>query len=201
MTRLRDSYHHGDLRAALLDAGLALVEEDGLEGLSLRGVARRAGVSHAAPYHHFSDKAALLSAIAARGFDALDRDIRERRAGAPADRLQSAAVAYVGFAVEHPELFRLMFSGSVSPEADPELHAAASRAYAHITGPLGDEAPAVAAWSLVHGLAMLLLDAQIGEGVPTRKAAEERARAVTRVLWEGLRGHAREERSEEPGGD
>lgn len=188
MSGTRDAYHHGNLKTALLEAGLALLAREGLDGLTLRGVARAAGVSHAAPYHHFADKTALLAAIAAHGFDALDREIRTRGGETPADRLQTAAVTYVGFAVANPELFRLMFSSAVSPpDAHPELRAAASRAYRHITGFSGDETVAVASWSIVHGLAMLLLDAQIGEGVPTRIEAERRARAVTGVLWEGLR--------------
>lgn len=191
MTGTRDAYHHGDLKTALLEAGIALLAREGLDGLTLRAVARAAGVSHAAPYHHFADKTALLAAIAGHGFDALDREIRTRGGETPADRLQTAAVTYVGFAVANPELFRLMFSSAVSPpDAHPELRAAASRAYGHITGAVGDETAAVASWSIVHGLAMLLLDAQIGEEIPTRAEAERRARAVTGVLWEGLRSRA-----------
>lgn len=191
MTGKHTAYHHGDLQSALLEAGLAVLERDGLDALSLRAVARTAGVSHAAPYHHYADKTALLAAIAAHGFDLLHEEIAARGTGTPADRLQTAAVTYVGFAVENPELFRLMFSGAVSPhEAHAELRAAASRAYGHITASLSDETAAVAVWSLVHGLAMLLLDAQIGGAVPSRSAAEKRAREVTQVFWEGLRKHA-----------
>lgn len=190
MTERRTSYHHGDLQSALIQAGLAVLERDGLDALSLRAVAREAGVSHAAPYHHFADKTALLAAIAAHGFDRLHVEITGRATGSPADRLQIAAVTYVGFAAENPELFRLMFSGAVSPpDPHPELRAAARRAYGHITTSLPDETAAVAAWSLVHGLAMLLLDAQIGGAIPSRSAAEKRARAVTEVFWEGLRKH------------
>ena len=187
MTETRPSYHHGDLRAALVEAGLDVLERDGLDALSLRAVARTAGVSHAAPYHHFADKSALLAAIAAHGFDLLHEEIVARAEDTPADRLQAAAVTYVGFAVERPELFRLMFSSAVSPHgAHPALEAAASRAYGHITATIHDEVAAVAAWSIVHGLAMLLLDAQIGGAVPSRSTAEERAREVTGVFWEGL---------------
>lgn len=185
-----DSYHHGDLRNALLEAGLDLLEREGLDALTLRGVARAAGVSHAAPYHHFDDKAALLAAIAERGFRALDREITERASGAVADRLQTAAVTYVGFAVDHPELFRLMFSSAASPpDAPPELRAAARHAYGHIIGVLDDEAAAVAAWSIVHGLAMLLLDDQVGDGATGRAEAEAWARDATSVLWQGLRDY------------
>lgn len=190
MTERRASYHHGDLQSALIEAGLVVLERDGLDALSLRAVAREAGVSHAAPYHHFADKTALLAAIAAHGFDLLHEEITGRATGSPADRLQVAAVTYVGFAAENPELFRLMFSGAVSPpDSHPDLQAAARRAYGHITTSLPDETAAVAAWSLVHGLAMLLLDAQIGGTIPSRSAAERRAREVTEVFWEGLRKH------------
>lgn len=187
MTETQTSYHHGNLQSALLEAGLAVLERDGLDALSLRAVARAAGVSHAAPYHHFADKAALLAAIAAHGFDLLHEEIETRTEDSPADRLQAAAMTYVGFAVEHPELFRLMFSGTVSPhDGYPKLQAAASRAYGHITTNLPDETAAVAAWSLVHGLAMLLLDAQIGGMIPSRSTAEKKAREVTQVFWQGL---------------
>lgn len=171
----------------MLDAGLAVLERDGLDALSLRAVARAAGVSHAAPYHHFADKTALLAAIAAHGFDLLHEEIVARAEDSPADRLQAAAMTYVGFAVEHPELFRLMFSGAVSPhDVHPQLRTSAKRAYGHITASIPDEGAALAAWSIVHGLAMLLLDAQIGGTVPSRSTAEERAREVTQVFWEGL---------------
>lgn len=190
MTGKRTSYHHGDLQSALVEAGLSVLERDGLDALSLRAVARAAGVSHAAPYHHFADKTALLAAIAAHGFGLLHEEIVARATGSPANRLQTAAVTYVGFAVENPELFRLMFSDTVSPhDAHPGLRTAAGRAYGHITSSLPDETTAVAAWSLVHGLAMLLLDAQIGGAIPSRSAAESRAREVTQVLWEGFRKH------------
>lgn len=190
MTDARTAYHHGDLQAALIEGGVAVLERDGLDALSLRAVARAAGVSHAAPYHHFADKAALLAAIAAHGFDLLHEEITGRVTDSPADRLQTAAITYVGFAVDNPALFRLMFSGAVSPHEDhPELRTAAGRAYGHITTSLPDETAAVAAWSLVHGLAMLLLDSQIEGAIPSRSAAEKRAREVTQLFWEGLRKH------------
>lgn len=184
-----DSYHHGDLRAALVEAASTLVEEEGAARLSLREVARRVGVSHAAPYHHFPDKSALIAAVAARGFEALHREIEARTGqGGPRD-LQSAAVTYVGFAVEHPELFRLMFSSELSDgDSYPELQEASRRAYSHITSTLGQGPASIASWSLVHGLAILLLERQIGGARRDREEAEALARDVTRVLWEGLGG-------------
>ncbi len=110
--RRGDGYHHGDLRRALLHAGLALVAERGVDGLTLREVARRAGVSRAAPYHHFADKSALVAALAERGFEELEaalRAVAEGEPGTPLDRLRRLGVGYVRYAVEHPATFRLLF--------------------------------------------------------------------------------------------
>ena len=157
-------YHHGDLRRALIDEGLASVERDGPASLSLRDLARRAGVSHAAPAHHFGDKAGLLTAIAAEGFNLM------------ADELQGAfdrtgsflevGVAYVGFAVRHKAHFEVMFRPDLLRLDDPGLDAARERSRSTLYGPLGkvplapgsDAVSAgVAAWALVHGLANLYL--------------------------------------------
>src|SRR5271154_1132897 len=110
-TRRTASYHHGDLRDALVRAGRTILEEDGLAVLSLRRVARTAGVSPAAPYHHFADKQALLDAVATQGFDALTSAMETRMAKEtdPDARLDASGVGYVVFAVENPALFRLMF--------------------------------------------------------------------------------------------
>src|ERR1700743_2586808 len=105
-------YHHGGLRDALIHAALEILESEGLAALSLRAVARRAGVSAAAPYHHFPDKQALLDAVAERGFDALTAAMTERmdRAGDDAARLDGKGIGAVAFAVANPALFGLMFS-------------------------------------------------------------------------------------------
>lgn len=107
-----ESYHHGQLRRAVLDAALELIVERGVGGFSMREVARRAGVSHNAPYHHFADKGELVEELAVESFGALTGALREARAeaaGGPAERLRESGVAYVRFAVENPERFRLMF--------------------------------------------------------------------------------------------
>ena len=103
-------YHHGDLRDALIAAAQDIMETEGLAALSLRAVSRRAGVSPAAPYHHFPDKQALLDAVAERGFDALTSAMTERmdRAGDSAARLDASGIGYVAFAVANPALFGLM---------------------------------------------------------------------------------------------
>lgn len=188
--RARNTYHHADLRAALLAAARRMLERDGPAALSLREVARRAGVSHNAPYRHFADRAALLAALAAEGFDALAARMREAvAAAAPARRLGASGAAYVRFALDEPNLFRLMFGGLVRGREHPELAAAATRAYALLQGETS-AAPesgtrAVAAWALVHGLAHLLLDGQIPPVRDDRAAAD---RLIERILGERARG-------------
>src|SRR5205809_439421 len=108
----RASYHHGDLRRTLIDASLALVEEEGIGALSLREVARKAGVTHNAPYHHFPDRGALLAAIAEEGFGRLAQETAAARAAVPDDplaRLTACGQAYVRFAIASPAHFRVMF--------------------------------------------------------------------------------------------
>src|SRR6266404_6293460 len=131
--RRKTAYHHGDLRRALIAAARAILEEDGLSALSLRATARRASVSQAAPYHHFPDKDALLAALGAEGFDALDRSMRDRMEGLvdPAQRLIASGTAYVAFAVENPALFQIMFGATMrGARAYAERSEAGARAYA-----------------------------------------------------------------------
>jgi AcrR family transcriptional regulator len=164
-------YHHGDLRNALITHGLALLEEQGLAGLSLRAIAARAGVSHAAPKNHFGHLRGLLTAMAAEGFRrhvAFMRAGLPKRAGRPA-RLAAAMTGYVRFAQQHPHLFALMFSSEHCSFDDPELEAAAAGSYGVLreiaTGLDWDKADRPDAalrtemmlWSLVHGYAQLSL--------------------------------------------
>lgn len=149
------TYHHGDLRAAVLSAAGRLIEKEGLAGLSVREAARRAGVSHNAPYRHFPDRDALLAALAAEGFARLTKAL-EGRSG------RELGEAYVGFALGHPERFRLMFGGLLELDRYPELRAQAEATHGRLTSAfaaLGADArfAAAAAWSLVHGLAQLIL--------------------------------------------
>lgn len=154
-------YHHGDLRAALLAAAEAELTEKGVEGFSLRSVAKRAGVSHAAPSHHFGDTNGLLTALAAEGFTRFQDtlDARERGATDPRDRAVRAGLGYLDFATARPALFRLIFS-SVRPDfASTNLLSAANRAYEHLVGLVaalgGGEADVVALWATSHGIADL----------------------------------------------
>lgn len=200
----RDAYQHGDLRHALIQAGLKLLGEGGAGALSLRAAAELAGVSHAAPYRHFQDKDALLSAIAEEGFRQLTARIRQEMAGCQgADmmiRLRAAAVGYVLFAIENPASFRLVFGGALEKgEVPPSLKAAGEEAYHTLrdlvaegigAGRLrGRDADTVSltAWSLVHGLANLVIDGMVEPGLA---ADERRVRAltatVTDLLGQGL---------------
>lgn len=172
----RKSYHHGDLRSALLAAAEMELAEKGIEGFSLRGVAKRAGVSHAAPAHHFGDANGLLTALAARGFEQLMKrqlDFMEKAGPDSWEQLQAAGLGYVNFALEHTPIFRLMFSSDRPDTGDPELKDATEAAYAMlldhlktIHGALPEENPSVAldmaaAWATVHGLADILASGRL----------------------------------------
>jgi AcrR family transcriptional regulator len=156
--RRKRSYHHGDLRPALLRAAADVLEKQGLEALTLRDVARRAGVSHNAPYRHFRDRDALLAATAEEGFRALAGALEGKSGNAMGE-------AYVRFALANPARFRLMFGGRLRLSEHPGLRDASGRAYDALLQALrarqdlpDPEVAAAAAWSLVHGLANLLLD-------------------------------------------
>ncbi len=166
------TYHHGDLRRVILDAAVEAISESGPAGWSLRELARRAGVSHAAPAHHFGDKAGLLTAVAARGY-ALFADALE----AAGDDLYEVGLAYVRFAVDHRPYFEVIFSPGLYREDDPEVAAARDRASRVLTrgvrgvsadgegdgdgeragGRGADRTASIAAWSIVHGFAHLWL--------------------------------------------
>lgn len=161
-------YHHGDLRRALIDAALALVAEHGPAALSLREVARRAGVSHAAPAHHFGNKAGLLTAIAAEGYRLLATALGA--ASGAAEPFRAQGVAYVVFATDHPAHFVVMRAPDLLHNDDPDLGAARAEAGLHLSGGASarmttdDAAAPVAAWALVHGLASLLLEGNVRPG-------------------------------------
>jgi AcrR family transcriptional regulator len=181
------AYHHGDLRAALVRAALELLEESGESALSLRAVARRAGVSPAAPYRHYADREALVSAVAAVGY----RELAERLAAAhpspsSPEQLASVAIAYVQFALERPALFRIMFGEPCDRDNDERIAATATvslyvRRIVERSFPQADpEALATAIWALVHGLAFLHLDGKLDASTPTVVA--ERVTAAIQTL-------------------
>lgn len=168
----KQSYHHGDLRQALLAAAEAELSEKGVEAFTLRGVAKRAGVSHAAPAHHFKDTGALLTALAATAFERFAEVMRQRLRLAPDDarsRHVACGLGYIDFALANPALFKLMF-GSQRPNAgDPELSRHGDEAFRILVDavegvchadPLASEAgmtDIAASWAIVHGIATLLI--------------------------------------------
>lgn len=188
----RDRYHHGDLRSALLEVAVEAIADKGLHGLSLRECARRLGVSHAAPYRHFPDKDHLIAAIGGQGFAWLTEAGREAMEGIddPEERIQAYGLAYVRFAVAHPEHLRVMFASEIPREAvTPEDAAAGDAAFellratsAELVGdaPAGDELPtALSFWSVAHGFSMLLIDGRIPpEHIETDEAVEALAQQV-----------------------
>lgn len=206
----RGLYHHGDLRQALLDAALWLAEEQGVEAVTLREVARRAGVSHAAPYHHFADKATLLDALTVQSYGALTIVARAAADSAPGDalaQLGAIGVAYVRFALDHPAAFHFLYRpGMVGRDAvlkgwagDAEKSAAAQGGYEVlrdvITGGQRDgvlvagdpEALVLTVWATAHGLAVLLGDGVYGEHPHGGTEADTLTALVFTTLIAGLR--------------
>jgi AcrR family transcriptional regulator len=160
-------YHHGDLRNALLEAARALLEEGPLADLSLRAVARRAGVSHAAPYRHFANHESLLVELAVEGFAELRAGIAAAapQTGAESDRIAKIGAAYMRFVARRPALARLMFGPQLpNRERFAELGAAADSIGVEIGDALHDPALGLAVWAAVHGLAMLILEDVIDLG-------------------------------------
>jgi AcrR family transcriptional regulator len=170
-----------DLRRTLLDASLDLIAREGLEAFSMREVARRAGVSHQAPYHYFSDREAILAAIVAEGFQRLRDDMaaaREAADGAPA-RLNAIGKAYLDFAVGHPAHFKLMFrSELVRAEKHESAGECAQSAFDVLVSTASEAAGApdptfvLTAWSLAHGLATLLLEGKLEKKFGNSKRAQ-----------------------------
>lgn len=186
-------YHHGDLRAALIAAAEAVIGERGVDGFSLREAARRAGVSPAAPQHHFGDARGLMTAVATLGFEGLCAALEaaDDAAGDGSDRrarrICGQGAAYVGFALSEPARFDVMWRKARIDDADPAYRAAAARAFELLAaavegrparaGATPDASPpdprAIACWSLVHGFARLALDGAFGPGPEAAAAAAE----------------------------
>jgi AcrR family transcriptional regulator len=191
----KDTYHHGNLRRALLDEALAVIGEKGVEGLSLREVASRVGVSHAAPYHHFADKTALVHALAHEGMALMDERMaaaEEAADGHPEARLIGIGMAYVEFAVERPDYYAAftapeLTSGGESAEQPEEgsgdtwgrlINAVMACQQAGCL-PQGDPVVlAVYLWSLVHGIAELWRSGALREMPQSRDGLEPLARQV-----------------------
>lgn len=194
MLKEKESYHHGDLRAALIVAGEAVLGETGVEGFSLRGVAKRVGVSHSAPAHHFGDAQGLLSALAAEGFRRFLASMQARQSGAADDALEqilASGLGYVDFAQSAPALFRLMFGSDRLKNETPELAAAGEAAFGHLASdvarlrgvsPFDDAAgmtDVMATWSMVHGFAELFIS---GRMKPVQRLPEAAQEALLKTL-------------------
>ncbi len=182
--KTKTSYHHGDLKEALLSAAEDILTEKGVQGLTLRACARRAGVSHAAPKHHFADVSELLSEVSVRSFDRLTvalEAVREEGGADPAERLVRVAHVYVGFARQFPDHFRLMFRRDAMSPDNETVQQAAGRTFAEMANSIAAQRsePEVTpetleerigerdfqndilmAWSQIHGYAQLLLEGQ-----------------------------------------
>lgn len=178
MPKSKDSYHHGDLRAALIKAGEAVLAETGVTGFSLRAVAKRVGVSHSAPAHHFGDAKGLLDALATEGFRRFLAAMEARQAAEPdrdaRQQLLASGLGYLDFAISSPALFRLMFSTDKPEPKTPELAAAAEASFLHLVDGVArlrgvspfETATAMtdvmAIWSMVHGFADLYVAGRLG---------------------------------------
>jgi AcrR family transcriptional regulator len=178
-------YHHGDLRSALLAAAEAELEKRGVESFSLRAVAKRAGVSHAAPAHHFGDVGGLLTALAAEGYRQFQSTLEARETGATdaRDRAVRAGLGYLDFAMSRPALFRLIFSSERPDFGNEELSVASDAAYRHLVWLVSEQGGSVvdvaALWAMSHGIA----DLAAGRRLKTIAAMDEPARlAVIRDL-------------------
>jgi len=197
------AYHHGNLRAELVATGRSLLEKDGPDSLSLRAVARAAGVSQTAPYRHFTNKEALLADIAKVGFEEFSDALRHGVDGVPTVKavgpLQAMALGYVDFACSNPEVFTLMFGSLIADKsAYPELAKASLDSYEQLQEAVGDrlssddgqdypvQTGALAAWSLVHGLATLMIHNGVGPDAPSKQERAAFVATVARVLETGL---------------
>ena len=198
-------YHHGALREALLQAAERVLERDGLAGLTLRAVAREAGVSHAAPTHHFGDLTGLLSELAAVGFRQFNAAMASSSdtATTPLEHALARPKAYVAYAQAHPGMYGIMFRTERLDYSRPSLHEAAEASFAGLANAIGamrqeqisrdtmtlDQAAAIArAWSMVHGFTMLLLDGRLEdilERLPKGTTAENLLEAMLKSMGPG----------------
>jgi AcrR family transcriptional regulator len=182
----KGGYHHGDLKAVILSQAATLVAERGADGISLRELAREAGVSHAAPAHHFTDRRGLFTALATEGFELLTLALTDAR-----PKFADAAIAYVRFALDHPGHYAVMWDRSLYDALDPALVAAElaagdelRRGVGTLADPKAKAAPedaALAAWSLVHGFSLLWLNGAVDTTVDPMAAVER----LALILFDG----------------
>jgi AcrR family transcriptional regulator len=185
----RKNYHHGDLKNALIKAGVEILSKEGIEGLSLRKVAQRVGVSHNAPYSHFPDKQSLIAAISTEGFNQLYMELDAAvlaNAMDPKKQLQQGALAYVRFALNNTDTFKIMFSGVLEKEKEyPAFVEISHKTFQRVVDVVracqdasllrstSSEMMAVTAWGQVHGIVSLALEGQISHAVLDHHEIEE----------------------------
>lgn len=183
------TYHHGDLKNALIKAGVEILSKEGIDGLSLRKVAQHAGVSHNAPYSHFPDKQSLIAAISTEGFKRLYEQLDNVVASYSSDpkkQLHEAALAYVRFAMDHVDTFKIMFSDAIEKEKEyPAFVEISQKTFQRVVDivqacqdvGIVRSAPAdimaVAVWGQVHGIVSLVLDGQISHAILDHQTVEE----------------------------
>jgi len=187
-----------DLRQDVLQASLALIEEGGLDRLSMREVARKAGVSHQAPYHYFGDREAILAALAGEGFSRLGQSLARAAAdaGEPGDAVVAMGKAYVDFAIRHPPYFQVMFRADAVPlDRYPEARKQENEAFGKLveidkafTGQAPEERRriAVAVWAMVHGLATLILEGSLARKVGVPKLRQKQLAYEVIATFAGL---------------
>ncbi len=202
MATAKARYHHGNLHSALIEEALGIIMETGPKGLSIREVARRAGVSHAAPYRHFTDKNDLIVAVVERGFELMQQTMLEQKAAAEADPISQFAasgLAYVEFALAYPTYYRVMFSGDlISTDGHVTLQHTSSEALSEMAKDIqtaqdigivreGDAmAQAIAIWSTMHGFVSLMNDNRISHLVDERYGVEGIRDLVLAAIFEGI---------------
>lgn len=202
MTPAKSSYHHGDLRTALLDAALAIINELGPQQLTIREVARRAGVSHTAPYRHFADKDELIVAVVEQGFELMRQTMADKKAAAPQDPINQFAasgMAYIDFALQYPAYYRVMYSGDLlSRTGQQTLQHTSSATFAELIEDMktcqqlnilrpGDPAQqALAILSTVHGFVTLVNDNRVGALLGEDYQLEEIRDTVMAAILQGI---------------
>lgn len=202
MDAVKTAYHHGDLRVALIEAALEIIDQDGPQGLTIRKVAQRAGVSHAAPYRHFAGKDDLVLAVVERGFELLNEEMAEARARAGGDLLAqfaSSGEAYLTFAMNNPTYYRVMFNGNMLSAGDNEgLRHTSAASFERMTedirmcqelGVVREGDPgllAIAIVSTVHGFVSLANDNRLNHIQGRAMDLDELRDFVVSAIFEGV---------------
>lgn len=202
MSKPKKTYHHGDLRNSLIAAAEPLLAQKGVTGLSLREVAKAAGVSHAAPHRHFRDKAALIEALAEQGFHRLrtgNEQAQTRHPADPARQLVEAGMAYLFFAIEKPAIVHLMFGGVISlNDCSPKLKQAADDAFESLVHIVSNGQRTgiyqktnvvdltLTAWSTVYGLSLMITAGMLHKRTTSRTQIKKLGETMAKILLSGM---------------